>query len=146
MAADFPHKNSQTQKTKETLKFFNIVQFVEVFELIILVKKSFYFHQEMTMAGSKYWKKSSTKSYFTSFSILTLAPSFVDVSVNIFLPKWSAKKAVQNMIHENIFWDLCVFCGGVPMELPRPISPGRKRPYTNHLRWKTIGVYDDRLQ
>jgi len=30
--------------------------------------------------------------------------------------------------------------------LPRSISPGRKRPYPNHLRRKTTAVYSDRLR
>ncbi len=29
---------------------------------------------------------------------------------------------------------------------PRSISPGRKRPYPNHLRRKTTAVYSDRLR
>jgi hypothetical protein len=32
------------------------------------------------------------------------------------------------------------------LTMPRSISPGRKRPYPNHLRRKTTAVYSDRLR
>jgi hypothetical protein len=36
----------------------------------------------------------------------------------LFLPKWSAKKALQTRIVQNIFWEFCVFFGWLPMEAP----------------------------
>ena len=91
------------KKHKILRKCFDLSSFVELSSLIILVKKSWYFHQQMTVIWSKYWNMPNSSSYLIFFSILTISPSFVDESINFFLPKWSAKKALQTRIGQNIF-------------------------------------------
>ena len=77
----------------------------------------------MTTLWAKYWTKASNYSCLTFFSILTVVPPFIDEINNFFLPKWSALKSLQDKLCQNSFWDICVFCGWLPMEVP---------PYTWH--------------
>jgi hypothetical protein len=47
--------------------------------------------------------------YFTIFSSLIVTSLFFNEVQKIFLPKWSAKKALQSMIEEKVFYTLSVF-------------------------------------
>jgi hypothetical protein len=72
------------KKHKSLQNLLGTYHFVELFTLIILPKNVSYFHQQMTILGE------NTKSVrlledLTFFSILTLAPSFVDAMRKLFL-------------------------------------------------------------
>jgi hypothetical protein len=45
----------------------------------------------------------------TVFSILALIPSFVEYNGKIFLPEWSAQRAVEDSIVKTIFRERFVF-------------------------------------
>jgi hypothetical protein len=64
------------------------------FLLIILIKKFFYLHEEMTVLESKYWKtwNSANPVNVTFPSILTLVPSFLDENWNFFYQNDQQKK------------------------------------------------------
>ncbi len=78
-----------TKKKKGIEKLIDKTYFVELFLLNILVKEIFYFHQEITVLGSKYWKisNSTARNNVKFFGILDLVPSFVVDSRKFFLPK-----------------------------------------------------------
>ena len=50
---------------------------------------------------------------FFAINILTITSSFLNEIRKIFLPKWSAEKALQALIRKKISWILCEFLGGV---------------------------------
>jgi hypothetical protein len=77
------------KKKKGIEKLIDKTYFVELSLLNILVKEIFYFHQEKTVLGSKYWKRSNStaRNNVTFFGILDLVPSFVVDSRKFFLPK-----------------------------------------------------------
>lgn len=81
------HKNQ-----KGIRKLIEISCSVELFLLIILIKKTLYFHQEIMLLESKYWKtwNSAGRNNEKFFNILTLVPLFLDENRKTFLPKWSA--------------------------------------------------------
>ena len=62
------------------------------------------------MLGSKFWycQAVMVDRAKTFMSILTIASLFIDQISKLFLPKWSAKRALQRIKGENI---LC-FGGG----------------------------------
>ena len=50
--------NTESHEHKRLQNLLNIYRFVERFTLIILLKKCSYFHQQMTILGSKHWRVS----------------------------------------------------------------------------------------
>ena len=79
--------NSECQKQKRLQNFLNIYHFVELFTLIILLKKMFLLSSTNDDARVKTLEGVRLLEFLTLFSILTLAPSFVDEIINIFLAK-----------------------------------------------------------
>ena len=90
------------QKHKDLRKCFHVSRLVQLFSLIILVKKYLHLHQQMTVLGSKYCETWNSFWYLTFFSILTLPLSFLDESKKFFLPKWSARRALQTGLCQKI--------------------------------------------
>ena len=92
---------SQPQKHKVFKKLFLIIGFVELFLVIILVKKFSSIGQFFSMLYPKYCKNlpkifSNFSIWF--FSILTLAPSILEQFSKFFLSKCSARRALQDRL------------------------------------------------
>ena len=107
---------SSSLKHKVLMKFFCLLGFVELSSLIILVKKFLKFDQQITMLESKCWgpQASVAKRDNMFMGILTLVPLFIDQILKILLPKWSTKRALQNLKGKKISWEPYVLVMNYP--------------------------------